>query len=69
VCLTAKALLEDWVAGEVSGQDLECDDSVGEGVVRPENLAHSAPTEQFQQLIVPERRRIQVLLLDASELH
>jgi hypothetical protein len=47
VCLTAKALLEDWVAGEVSGQDLECDDAIGEGVVRPVYLAHSAPTEQF----------------------
>ena len=47
VRLAAEALLEDRVAGEVGGQDLECDDSVGDGVVRPEYLAHSAPTEQF----------------------
>jgi hypothetical protein len=47
VGLTTKALLEHRIAREVSGQDLECDDAVGEGVVRTVYVAHTAPTEQF----------------------
>jgi hypothetical protein len=60
-------LLESRVVRDMRGQDLESDHPVGNGVMCPEDLAHPAPAQQFQQLVVPERRHIQRLLLGAFE--
>ena len=56
--LAPEAMLEGDVLGQVRWQHLERDDAVGLGVVRPVNLAHSAPADQLLQLIVPEWCRI-----------
>ena len=58
--LPTETFLERLIVGQMRGQDFHRHHAVGHRVIGAPDVAHSAPAQQLDQLVAPERRAVQL---------